>query len=281
MKRCLLLMIFVACITNGCAQSATVPITTETVDNADEARAVDYEYSECVFADIPDNIADAVENDGEHVVITGYLSSNVSNDLSVGYLWNNGYGTVPTEDNIGKCAVLNLENVDKFQDGSDLQGDNFVTVYGTLVNETWVDVFNVTSKWNIAVDSIEVTEDVPSNVQEYEDYMNSFEWEALAEVIDFTASALYSWQESEATVELDLDSIDCDTTEMQKNTKSSYPELYSTTSGYSDIFIDLYNTVVACMNKKERPDDVDNLMTELQENYEGFSDALVYYGFFE
>jgi hypothetical protein len=35
------------------------------------------------------------------------------------------------------------------------------------------------------------------------------------------------------------------------------------------------------MTKKERPDDVDNLMTELQENYEGFSDALVYYGFFE
>lgn len=238
---------------------------------------IEKEYQPITFAEMPDNVTDAYTGDVYDVEITGYLSENVSKDGSVGYLWNTGYGTIPGESVMGTCVVLNLTNAEK----TDITGDQFVTVTGSVMTGEYYDVYNINSAWHLDVDTIVVCTELPDKVQQYQDYMDSYEWEAFAKTIDFVGNAIYLWYEDEDVVELDLNILDCDLKSVKSETAVQYPGINARISQYLIAFTQYYNTVVENMNNKTRPEDLSELYEKMANSYKDLSEDLVNYSCFD
>lgn len=240
----------------------------------------DKSYTQILFKDIPDDITSEYTGDTKEVEISGYLSNNLSKDGSVGYLWDNGYGSIPLidEDNVGKCVVLDLSRLD--MDINDM-GDNFITVSGTIVTDSFIDVYNIKSLWHISVDSINIMQELPDNVDEYRKYMDSFEFEAFAKLIDYIGNAVYAWSQDDSLVELNIEDIGCDYTEMIKGTKENYPNIYNEISEYLDIFTEYYVEISENVTEQKRPDDIQSYYDGIYKYYPELSDKLVLFGNFE
>lgn len=269
------LIIAILCIgmlsVNSCADKYTASKTP--VESVSDLK----EYTAVKFTDIPETITDSYAGETD-VTITGYLSKNISKDGSVGYLWSTGYGTTPSETAVGKCVVLNLSSIDKDED---IVGDQFITVTGSIVSEDYYDVYNIKSAWHLEVDSITTEFELPDNVQEYENYMNSYEWEAVAKVIDFIGTAVYTWQSDEKLIELDLDALECDMNAVMLGTSTDYPQIYAKIKDYLTDFTRYYETISSCLSDKTRPEDIDGLYNSVCKSYEGLSNDLVLFGCFE
>lgn len=236
----------------------------------------DKNYVAISFTDLPESINDDVNLDSvaNDVSLIGYLSDSISSDKSTAYIFNNSYGTVPSELNFGKVAVLDLS---KTVLNDNLSGDNYVEVKGTIINEDFVDIYNTKSSWHICVDSVEPLIELPNNVQEYQDYMESDEFEAFAKMIDFIGNAIYSWYEDETVVELELEDVGCDTKKLSKSTEEKYPGLYNVIKDYEDTLSEYYLDIVDLIENKERPDDIEKYYSGLYENYAGLSDDIIKY----
>ena len=269
------LIVAILCIgmlsVNSCTDTAAASKTL--VESAPELK----EYTSVKFTDMPETIADSYAGETD-VTITGYLSETISKDGSVGYLWNTGYGTTPSETTVGKCVVLDLSSIDKDES---IVGDQFITVTGSIVPEDYYDVYNIKSAWHLEVDSITTEVELPDNVQEYENYMNSYEWEAVAKIIDFIGTAVYTWQSDEKLIELDLDALECDMTAVIHGTSTDYPQIYAKIKDYLTDFTGYYETVSSCLSDKTRPEDIDELYNSVCKSYEGLSNDLVLFGCFE
>ncbi len=255
----------------SCTDTVTSPKTL--VESAPELK----EYTPVKFTDMPETITDSYEGETD-VTVTGYLSETVSKDGSVGYLWNTGYGTTPSETTVGKCIVLDLSSIAKDES---IVGDQFITVTGSIVSEDYYDVYNIKSAWHLVVDSITAEVELPDNVQEYENYMNSYEWEAVAKIIDFIGTAVYTWQSDEKLVELDLDTLECDMSAVMLGTSTDYPQIYAKIKDYLTDFTGYYETVSSCLSDKTRPEGIDELYNSVCKSYEGLSNDLVLFGCFE
>ena len=255
----------------GCADIAVES------DSPDAVELENTVYSSLTFGEVPEElIAEGVDKDA--IEITGYLGK-VSSDKSVAYLWNNGYGTVPNDESIGKCIILDLSDVDT----ENLNDNCFVMVQGDLVFEDTkqIDVFNTCYNWNIKVTSIVETGYIPDNVKEYNDYMNSFEWEAFSAVVESTITALDTWSSDESIVQLGFEITDCDTDKMIQGTKDNYSGVYSAIEAPMNDFIDCYTKVCTAVNENKRPDDIDTMVESIKDSYINLSDNLVFYGFFD
>ena len=262
---------------SGCTSAQGTESSVETTETT-TSEVQEKSYKPVTFTDMPETITDSYSAETVDIAITGYLSSSISKDGSVGYLWNTGYGTTPAETTVGKCVVLDLSSSQKDET---IVGDQFVTVTGSVMTEDYYDVYNTKSSWHLKVDSIVVEEELPDNVQEYENYMASYEWEAFAKTIDFIGTAIYNWQSDETLVELDLELLECDMDSAIEKTKSDYPKIYETIKEYLNEFTEYYNTVKTCINEKTRPEDVESLYNNMRESYAGLSDDLVMFGCFE
>ncbi len=271
-----LMLCVMLCGMTGCSANTTTD--TSSVVEESTTSTVNKTYESAKFADMPESISESYTGDLKNIQIMGYLSSSVSKDGSTGYLWNTGYGTTPNESAVGVCVVLDMTDAEKIDD---IIGDQFVTVAGTIVQEDYYDVFNNKSAWHLDVDTISICDTLPEKVQQYEDYMESFEWEAFAQTIDFVGNAIYMWQEDENLVELDLELLECDIEEAQSKTKELYPEIYNSIYVYLSNFKQYYNTVVENMNNKTRPENLEELYTAMYDTYVGLSDDLVLFGCFE
>lgn len=267
---------FMLCGVAGCSAGTTTD--TSSVAEESTTSAMNKTYESAKFADMPASISESYTSDLKNIQIMGYLSSSVSKDGSTGYLWNTGYGTTPNESAVGTCVVLDMTDAEKVDE---IVGDQFVVVAGTVIQEDYYDVFNNKSAWHLDVDTISICDTLPEKVQQYEDYMESFEWEAFAQTIDFVGNAIYMWQEDESLVELDLELLECDIEEAQSKTKELYPEIYDSINVYLSNFKQYYNTVVENMNNKTRPENLEELYTAMYDTYVGLSDDLVLFGCFE
>ena len=270
---CVILSI-VAGISTGCTDTENTP----PVEESSTVTVVDKEYTCLTFKDVPKKITDTYACESRDVQITGYLSDSLSKDGSTGYLWDTGYGTTPSDNDVGTCIVLNMSDIKK---NETIIGDQFVLVKGTVVPETHCDVFNIKSEWYLNVDNIEVLDTLPDNVQQYEDYMASYEWEALAKTIDFIGNAVYLWTEDETAEDLDMELFECNISEVQTKTHELYPELYSSINKDFMSIAEQYAIVSTHIKDKTRPEDVTSLFDNLCETYESLSESLVSFGCFE
>lgn len=264
---CMMLLILGAGCTDVAVESASL----------DAAELENTVYSPLTFGEVPQKlIAEGVNKDA--IEITGYLGK-VSSDKTVAYLWDNGYGAVPNDESIGKCIVLDLAGVDT----ENLSDNCFVMVQGDLVFEDTeqIDVFNTCYNWDIKVTSIVETGYLPDNVKEYNDYMDSFEWEAFSAVVESTITALDVWSSDESIVQLDFEITDCDVDKMVQATKDSYSGIYSVIEVPMNDFIDCYTKVCTAINENKRPDNVDAMIESIKDSYASLSDNLVFYGFFD
>lgn len=264
----------VAGISAGCADTENTP----PVEESSAVTVVDKEYTRLTFKDVPRKITDTYACESRDVQITGYLSDSLSKDGSTGYLWDTGYGTTPSDNDVGTCIVLSMSDIKKDEV---IIGDQFVLVKGTVMPEAHCDVFNIKSEWYLNVDSIEVLDTLPDNVQQYEDYMASYEWEALAKTIDFIGNAVYLWTEDETAEELDMELFECNISEVQTKTHELYPELYSSINKDFMSIAEQYAIVSTHIKDKTRPEDVTSLFDNLCETYESLSESLVSFGCFE
>lgn len=264
----------VAGISAGCTDTENTP----PVEESSAVTVVDKEYTRLTFKDVPRKITDTYACESRDVQITGYLSDSLSKDGSTGYLWDTGYGTTPSDNDVGTCIVLSMSDIKKDET---IIGDQFVLVKGTVISEAHCDVFNIKSEWYLNVDSIEILDTLPDNVQQYEDYMASYEWEALAKTIDFIGNAVYLWTEDETAEELDMELFECNISEVQTKTHELYPELYSSINKDFMSIAEQYAIVSTHIKDKTRPEDVTSLFDNLCETYESLSESLVSFGCFE
>lgn len=271
----LMMMTVVGISVTGCSN-----VEVEDISSFDATEVGNVVYSPLTFSEVPTSViaGDSKGSDKETIEITGYLGK-ISSDKSVAYLWNNGYDSVPDEDSVGKCIVLDLSGVD----AESITEDCFVVVQGDLVFEEseQVDVFNTYYDWDIKVASIVETGYLPNNVKEYNDYMDSFEWEAFSAVVESTVTALDAWSSDESIVQLDFEITECDTDKMIQATKDTYSGIYSVIEIPMNNFVDCYKKVCTAVNENKRPDDVDEMIENVKESYISLSDNLVFYGFFD
>lgn len=271
----MMMVMAVGTFTTGCSN-----VEVEEIPSFDTVEVENVVYSPLTFSEVPASViaGDSKGSGKEAIEITGYLGK-ISSDKSVAYLWNNGYGSVPNEDSVGKCIVLDLSDV-----AVEGIADNcFVMVQGDLVfeEEEQIDVFNTHYDWDIKVTSIVNTGYLPDNVKEYNDYMDSFEWEAFSAVVESTIIALDAWSSDESIVQLDFEITDCDTSKMVQATRDTYSGIYSTIEIPMNDFVDCYKKICTAVNENKRPDDVDKMLESVKEAYISLSDNLVYYGFFD
>lgn len=269
-------------IFTGC--SGTIASTSDSVNQSnsisesvnDSDNAIDDKiYTEISFNSIPEDILSEYNDDIVDVSIVGYLSDSISNDKSTAYLFNSGYGTTPEDITVGKCVVLDMSNITL---SDSMHGDEFVTVKGTIIKDNWVNIYNTKSAWYLKVDKIESLITLPNNVREYQEYMESDEFEAFAKLIDFVGTAVYTWYNDDSVVELDLNDIGCNTTELSKCTKEKYPKLYEIICEYEDNLSEYYNDIVGYLDNGTRPKDIQYYYDGLYNNYSKLTDALVDYG---
>lgn len=277
MKKVILLCVIMS-LMSGMSVSCTDVENSSSVEESSAITVMDKEYTHLTFKDVPNKVTDTYVSDSRNVQITGYLSDSLSKDGSTGYLWDTGYGTTPSDNDVGTCIVLNMSDIEKSET---IVGDQFVLVKGTVIPEAHCDVFNIKSEWYLSVDSIEVLTTLPDNVQQYEDYMASHEWEALAKTIDFIGNAVYLWTEDETAEELDMELFECDIMEVQTKTRELYPELYNSLSEDFMSIIEQYALVSTHIKNKTRPEDVTSLFDNLCKTYENLSESLVSFGCFE
>lgn len=279
MKRLLNCLILCAMLTGtvGCSNSITTTVESSVVDGGLENVIIDKEYQVLSFSMLPDSVTATYGGEYTDVEITGYLSSFMSNDGSTGYLWDNGYGTTPDVTDYGKCVVLDLSQISS---ENAVTGDQFVTITGSIVPETHYDMFNFKSEWHLKVDTIIVAKNLPDNVQEYLDFMESDEWEAYAELIDYVVNAVYSWHSDETVIIPELEILECDYSTALAETNTKYPQISSKINKHLESFGEFYTIVKTAMNDEKRPEGVDSLYENVVNTYTILSEDLVFFGNF-
>lgn len=246
------------------------------------------EYRSLKFKDLPEKWTMPIGfTDGLAVSITGYIPINISTDYTAAYLWNNGFFTVPSsEEDYGKGVVVCLDISDissykPLQGTSKLTGDCFATVYGVVRSTQRTDVFGVTSQWYIQVTTIEEVENLPKNIEQYNEFLGSFEWEALADIIDYTGAVLYEWyNDDELLLPTSpvpeykwLDAID--------GARDTHPEIYGMIDEYLSDVDEVYNTIKENIAANTRPDNVDELYGQMLSTYSSMVEVLNNLGYFE
>lgn len=273
---CLLLLLF-----TGCNQESTEvdtdtsqpdsSVVTETERINDTVTINTDDYTEVFFSDFPDSVIDSCSKDGA-VTITGYLTDEISYDKSCGYLSNTGHGSAVTNDQVGKIIPLDLSAID----ATDI-GDNYVKVFGSIVNGKHFDMYNLESGYYVKVDSIVITDDIPESIKEYNEFVDSYQFDALAQVIQMVGNCSYIWKEDDTTQELP-EKVECDFDTLIKDNSTDYPEIYKVIKDTLQSMKTSYETAIDCLdngNKPENPeefyDSFINDYTSLTENLENIA----------
>ena len=246
------------------------------------------EYRHLKFKDLPEKWTMLIGlADGLPISITGYIPTNVSTDYSTAYLWNNGFFTVPSsEEDYGKGVVvcLDISNISSYkplQGTSKLTGDCFATVYGVVRPTQRTDVFGVTSQWYIQVTTIEEVEKLPKNIEQYNEFLGSFEWEALADTIDYTGAVLYEWYNDEELLLPTSPMPEYKWLDALDGARDNYPEIYGMIDDYLSDVDEVYNTIKENIAANARPDNVDELYSQMLSTYSSMVEVLNNLGYFE
>ena len=240
------------------------------------------EYKKICFKDLPKSITDNYDGEEEWIEIDGFLADTVSHDGTVGYLWNNIYDTTPSNNSIGSAIVLDLNDVDVDSLATiDDTDKRYVKVKGKIKNSQRIDVYNIKSEWGVYVETISVLDDVPDNVETYDSFVDSQEFEALSKTIDFSNEVLSEWSNDTELVEVSVEDVGCDVKELTQKTESLYPEIYDAMKTEFNDLLSIYDSVSNSVKEKKRLDNVDEVIDRMLDDYNSMADAVIYYGFFE
>lgn len=228
------------------------------------------DYEEILFKDLPDSVDEQISTSGK-VCITGYLTDEISYDKSTGYLSNSGHGSMLTEVVYGKCIVLDLNSVN-------VDGGQYVTVFGDLITEDYYDIYNIKSSWYVKVNAIQPVNKIPDGVKQYDDFVESYEFEALANVINFIGNCAYSWHsETDVTVER----VECDYDSLLQGTMNNYNLVYTTIGEQIRTLGDTYKEVLNYFDNEEVPENAEEFYNSFIECYELLTQNLEIVGLFE
>lgn len=262
--------------------------TAETASSGALTVDISADYRHVEFKDLPEKWTMPIGfADGLTISITGYIPTNVSTDYTAAYLWNNGFFTVPSsEEDYGKGVVVCLDISDissykPLQGTSKLTGDCFATVYGVVRSTQRTDVFGVTSQWYIQVTTIEEVEKLPKNIEQYNEFLGSFEWEALADIIDYTGAVLYEWYNDEELLLPTSPIPEYKWLDALDGARDNYPEIYGMIDDYLSDVDEVYNTIKENIEANARPDDVGELYSQMLSTYSSMVEVLNNLGYFE
>ena len=192
------------------------------------------------------------------------------------------YDTTPSNNSIGSAIVLDLNDVDVDSLATiDDTDKRYVKVKGKIKNSQRIDVYNIKSEWGVYVETISVLDDVPDNVETYDSFVDSQEFEALSKTIDFSNEVLSEWSNDTELVEVSVEDVGCDVKELTQKTESLYPEIYDAMKTEFNDLLSIYDSVSNSVKEKKRLDNVDEVIDRMLDDYNSMADAVIYYGFFE
>lgn len=281
MKRLCLFNCVLCLLLCGCSDTSTNNSVEETISTSSIAETVEEtllepvtintsDYETILFKDLPDSFDGQSSKSGK-VCITGFLTDEISYDGSAGFLSNSGQGSMTAETVYGKYTVLDLSSVT-------ITGGQYVMVFGELLTEDYYDVYNNHSLWHIKVDAIQPASEIPDGVKQYDEFVESYHFKALAEVINFIGNCTYSWYNGD---EATIDKVDCDYSTMLNDTMTDYNLVYTTIGEELRTIGTIYNEVLDYVDKEETPEDVEEYYNSFIECYDSLTQNLEIVGLFE
>lgn len=236
----------------GCADTSTPTVTTNTEIGVSD-------YTEIKWASLPNSMQDECTIDGNKIVLIGYLSSCLSNDGSSCYLYNTHvdltfkeFSTLDPSSGV-KMTSLSLKN-------KDIDGLQFVKVYGSIIKSKDTDVFGNKRNWHILVDKIEPIDSDSLNVSEYERFAESDEYEALSNAVNYAGSVLYNSSKDGLTNDYEI-------AKAINGIEENYPEVYKES-------MDSLNGMLKIVEKVEKDD------YSLGDSTEDYNNLVSYYSNF-
>jgi len=231
----------------------------ETVEQETQAESVlkkDYEevtFSMFNYDDISSTDTESTDKIEGYIFINGYLNE-LSYDKSVCYLYN----TENIESENAKSITIKLEDAsinDIINEGI------YVTIYGKVYYNTYYDVFNKKNNWYIKADSVIPLVDYTDKLKEYVSFKDSFEYDALNQVINSLGSVLTTLISDTGSTE-DLSITQCDFKLLLNDLEDDYPLLNEEIANSIDSLSEVYNNVNKIISANDNDEQIASIENE-------------------